>query len=92
MSLWGENRVLKAMTSVAIGGRSECLAEKIEGAQSTAPVLPEIQSSLFLMQTGTRGSRDGCSDRIGHEPSIHPFGVISKLGTVELAPRARLSI
>ncbi len=86
MSLWGKNRVLIAMTSVAFGGRSAGLAEKIGGGQTIAPVLPEIQTSLSNMKTGMTGSHDGCSDRkSGHEPSIHRLSVFFKTGADELA-------
>ena len=89
MSLWGKNRVLIAMTSVAFGGRSAGLAEKIGGECSVAPVLPEIQTSLSIMQTRTTGSHDGCSDRkSGHEPSIHRLSVFLETGAAELAAHA----
>ena len=89
MSLWGKNRVLIAMTSVAFGGRSAGLAEKIGGECSIAPVLPEIQTNLSIMQTRTTGSHDGCSDRkFGHEPSIHRLSVFLETGAAELAANA----
>ena len=89
MSLWGENSVRIAMTSVAFGERPQCLEGKVGKAGSGAPVLPEIRSRLSNMQTGTKGSLDGCSDRnIGHEPSIHRLDVIFKTAAVELAAQA----
>ncbi len=90
MSLWGENSVLIAMTSVAFGERANCLEGKLEGSRSIAPVLPEIQSSLSFMQTTrTAGSGDGSSDRrTGSEPSIHRLDIFWKSGAVELAAQA----
>jgi hypothetical protein len=86
MSLWGENSVLIAMTSVAFGGQSADLRDKIGHVRSVAPVLPKIQTNLWTMQKRTTGSRDGGSDRkSGHEPSIHRFGVFLKMGADELA-------
>lgn len=89
MSLWGEKSVLIAMTSTAFGERSACLADEIKRARSIAPVLPEIRSSLQVMQTRTILKSDGKSaDKVGHEPSIHRCGVISKSGAVEPAANA----
>lgn len=89
MSLWGENSVQIAMTSVAFGERPHCLEGKSEGLRSIAPVLPEIQSSLSSMQKNSTGSDDGGSDRIGdHEPSIHRLSVFSKTGAVDLVAQA----
>ncbi|MFN4207212.1 MAG: hypothetical protein ACK4HG_12500 [Agrobacterium albertimagni] len=89
MSLWGEKSVLIAMTSVAFGERPDCLEGKLNGARSIAPVLPEIGSSLFPMQTKTQKSGDGSSDRAtGHEPSIHRLDVFFKSGAGELAAQA----
>lgn len=86
MSLWGVNRVQIAMTSVAFGERSAGLVDKIGCGQKIAPVLPEIQTSLSIMQTKHKGSHDGCSDRkSGHEPSIHWLSVFLKEGADELA-------
>lgn len=89
MSLWGENSVLIAMTSVAFGERSARLTDEMERARAIAPVLPEIRSSLQIMQTRTRFCRDGRPTRkVGYEPSIHRCGVISKSGAVEPAASA----
>lgn len=89
MGLWGENWVLIAMTSVAFGERSTGLAGEMKRANSIAPVLPEIRSSLQIMQTKRRKSRGGGSHReTGHEPSIHRYGIVWNSGAVELAGMA----
>jgi hypothetical protein len=83
MSLWGEKSVRIAMTSAVFGERSACLEKEMERARVIAPVLPEIRSSLQIMQTKTRLSSDGKpTDKVGHEPSIHRCGVFSKSGAV----------
>jgi len=89
MSLWGKNSVLIAMTSTVLGERSACLEKEMEGARAVAPVLPEIRSSLRTMQKRIILSLGGKAiDKVGHEPSVHRCGAISKSGAVEPAANA----
>jgi hypothetical protein len=89
MSLWGENSVLNAMTSVAFGKRPDFLKGKTEAPRSIAPVLPESQSSLLAMLTKSTMSWDGSSDRKNdHEPSVHRLTVFFKSGAADFAENA----
>ncbi|MBC2773910.1 hypothetical protein H6M51_13675 [Rhizobium sp. AQ_MP] len=89
MSLWGENSVLNAMTSVAFGEWPDCIEGKSERSLSVAPVLPEIKFSLPHMKTKSTGSGDGSSDRTnGHEPSIHRLTVFLKSDAADLGANA----